>query len=77
MRDNFNITTVELHKILGISETSVENNMSFLKENGYIERVGSKKQDIGRYYKDFVAKCKAKKRIIKGYVSIIITNKEF
>lgn len=43
MRDNPNITTVELHKILGISETSVEKNMSFLKENGYIERVGSKK----------------------------------
>lgn len=61
MRDNSNITTVELHKILGISETSVENNMSFLKENGYIERVGSKKQDIGRYYKDFVAKWESKK----------------
>ena len=28
---------------LGISETAVENNLTFLKENGYVERVGSKK----------------------------------
>lgn len=43
MRDNPNITTGELHQILGISETAVENNLRFLKENGYVERVGSKK----------------------------------
>ena len=43
MRDNPNITTTELHRILGISETAVDNNISFLKENGYIARVGSKK----------------------------------
>ena len=43
MRDNSNITTSELHNILGVSETAVENNISFLRENGYIERVGSKK----------------------------------
>ena len=43
MRDNPNITTAELHSILGVSETAVENNISFLRENGYIERVGSKK----------------------------------
>ena len=43
MRDNPNITTTELHRILGISETVVDNNISFLKENGYIARVGSKK----------------------------------
>ncbi len=43
MRDNPNITTEELHKILGISKTAVENNISLLRENGYIERVGSKK----------------------------------
>ena len=43
MRDNPNITTNELHQILGISETAVENNLSFLKDNGYIERIGSKK----------------------------------
>lgn len=43
MRDNPNITTSELHQILGISETAVENNLTCLKENGYVERVGSKK----------------------------------
>ena len=43
MRDNPNITTSELHQILGISETAVENNLTFLKKNGYVERVGSKK----------------------------------
>lgn len=41
MRDNPNVTTAELHRMLGISETAVENNISFLKENGYIERIGS------------------------------------
>ena len=43
MRDNLNIKTAELHNILGVSETAVENNISFLRENGYIGRVGSKK----------------------------------
>ncbi len=43
MRDNPNITTSELHQILGISETAVENNLTFLKENGYVEKIGSKK----------------------------------
>lgn len=51
MRDNPNITTAELHNILGVSETAVENNISFLRENGYIERVGSKRQDTGKYCK--------------------------
>lgn len=37
------ITTSELHQILGIRETAVENNRTFLKENGYVERVGSNK----------------------------------
>ena len=43
MRDNPNIIAEELRKILGISKTAVDNNISFLRENGYIERVGSKK----------------------------------
>ena len=43
MRDNPNITTSELLQILGISETAAENNFAFLKANGYVERVGSKK----------------------------------
>lgn len=43
MRDNPNVTTAELHKMFGISETAVENNITFLKANGYVERVGAKK----------------------------------
>lgn len=43
MRDNPNITTAELHVMLGISKTAVENNITFLKDNGYIERIGAKK----------------------------------
>lgn len=48
MRDNPNITTSQLHVILGISETAVGNNITFLKENGYIERIGAKR---GGYWK--------------------------
>ena len=44
MRDNPNVTAKELHNMLEISETAVDNNISFLKSNGYIERVGSKKK---------------------------------
>lgn len=28
--------------LLGVSKTAVENNLTFMKENGYVERVGSK-----------------------------------
>lgn len=51
MRDNPNITIAELHQILGESETAVEKKILFLRENGYIERIDSKKQIIGTYYK--------------------------
>ena len=43
MRDNPNITTAELHNILGVSETAVEKNISFLRDNGYIESTLMKK----------------------------------
>lgn len=43
MRDNPNITFDELQRILCISRTAVVNNCKYLKENGYIERVGSNK----------------------------------
>ncbi len=43
MRNNPNITTVQLKIILDCAETTVENNIAFLRKNGYIERVGSKK----------------------------------
>ena len=43
MRNDPNITTAQLRAILGCAETTVENNIAFLRKNGYIERVGSKK----------------------------------
>ncbi len=43
MRNNPNITTAQLMVILGCAETTVDNNVAFLRKNGYIERVGSRK----------------------------------
>jgi predicted HTH transcriptional regulator len=43
MRNNPNITKAELSRLLGISTTAVDNNISYLKKNGYIERIGSNK----------------------------------
>lgn len=43
MRNNPNITQLQLMSILGVSLTTVENNIKFLKDNGYLERVGSNK----------------------------------
>ena len=43
MGDNPNITIAELALFFSISETAIENNLAFLRENGYIERIGSKK----------------------------------
>lgn len=41
--NNPNVTTVQLANILCISETAVENNLKYLKDNGYIKRNGSNK----------------------------------
>lgn len=43
MRDNPNITAQQLSVILKISTTAIENNIKYLRDNGYIERVGSTK----------------------------------
>jgi len=43
MRNNPNITTRELHTELGISETAIAKNIAYLREKGYVERVGSRK----------------------------------
>ena len=48
MRNNPNITIVKRHTILVVSETAMEKNISFIKENGYIESVwGRRRQSIG------------------------------
>ena len=43
MRDNPNVATAQLHAILDISDTAVEKNLKFLRDNGYIERIYAKK----------------------------------
>ena len=43
MRNNPNITTAQLTMILGCAETTVENHIAYLRKNGYIERIGSRK----------------------------------
>ena len=43
IRDNPYVTQPQLEVILGIGRTAVQNNISFLRKNGYIDRVGSNK----------------------------------
>lgn len=43
IRNNPNITQVQLAQVIDVGVTTIENNIRFLKENGYIERVGSNK----------------------------------
>ena len=43
IRNNPNVTQPQLSQLIGIGITAIENNIKFLKKNGYIERVGSNK----------------------------------
>lgn len=43
IRNNPNITQSQLANFLGVSLTTIENNIKYLKVHGYLERVGSKK----------------------------------
>ncbi len=43
MRNNPNITQPQLMAVIGISRTAIQKNVSFLRKNGYIERIGSNK----------------------------------
>lgn len=43
MRHNPNITKAQLVAILGISDTAVDNAIRFLRENGFIKRIGENK----------------------------------
>jgi predicted HTH transcriptional regulator len=40
---NSNITKKQLSIILNISTTAIDKNLDYLKQEGYIERIGSKK----------------------------------
>lgn len=52
IRNNPNITSNQLSIILQISTTAVEKNLSYLKKNNYIERVGSNKTGYWKVIKD-------------------------
>ena len=43
MRNNPNITQLQLSHIIGIGKSAIENNIAYLREHGFIERIGSKK----------------------------------
>lgn len=48
IRNNPNITQPQLMSVIGIGKTAIQNNIAFLRENGYIERVGSNKNGYWR-----------------------------
>lgn len=43
MRNNPNIRQPQLMSIIGIGRTAIQNNISYLRDNGFIERIGSNK----------------------------------
>ncbi len=43
MQNNPNITQVQLMGIVGLGKTAIQRNVSYLRKNNYIERVGSNK----------------------------------
>ncbi len=43
MKNNPNITQVQLMDIVGIGRTAIQRNVSYLRKNGFLERVGSNK----------------------------------
>ena len=51
MRHNPNITKAELVVLLGISDTAVDNNIRYLRENEYIVRVGENKNGYWKVLK--------------------------
>ena len=51
MRNNPNITKAELIIIIGISDTAIDNNIKYLKDNKYLERVGSNKDGYWKVLK--------------------------
>ena len=48
IRNNPNITQPQLMSVIGIGKTAIQNNIAFLRENGYIERVGANKNGYWR-----------------------------
>ena len=48
LRNNPNLTQPQLAFIMGLGKSAIQNNISFLKKNGYIERVGANKRGYWR-----------------------------
>jgi len=48
LRNNPNLTQPQLASIMGLGKSAIQNNISFLKKNGYIERVGANKRGYWR-----------------------------
>lgn len=48
MRDNPNVTLANIQKQLSLGRTSVQNNVTYLRKNGLIERVGTNKSGYWR-----------------------------
>ena len=43
MRHNPNITKSELVVLIGIGDTAIDNNIRYLRNNGFIKRIGENK----------------------------------
>ena len=43
MRDNPNVTLLQLMIEIGLGRAAIQNNVTYLRKNGLIERVGSNK----------------------------------
>lgn len=52
IRNNDNITKPQLMSVLELGKTTIDNGVSILRKNGYIERVGSNKNGYWRVLKD-------------------------
>ena len=43
IKKNPRVTKAELSKKLGISDTAIDKNIAYLRDNGYIQRIGKTK----------------------------------
>ena len=51
MKNKPSITAVELSQIIGISSRKIENNIKFLKDNGFVIRGGVRKKGYWKVLK--------------------------
>ena len=53
IQNNSHITQPQLTEILNVGKTTIQTNISFLKKNGYIKRIGSNKNDYWKILKKY------------------------